>query len=57
MIHGHDGCSVVQSKSALLLRYSSSKLGMHLIAVTGITDMNVLLFTGSRWGAVIEYWV
>jgi hypothetical protein len=48
MMHGHDGCSVVQSKNALLLRYSSSKLGMHLIAVTGITDMNVTPFTGNR---------
>jgi hypothetical protein len=57
MMYGHDGCSVVQSKCALLLRCSSSKLGMHLIAVTGITDMDVLPFTGNRWGAVIEYWV
>jgi hypothetical protein len=48
MMHGHDGCSVVQSKSALLLRYSSSKLRLHLIAVTGMDDMNVLLFTGNR---------
>jgi hypothetical protein len=56
-MHGYDGCSVVQSKCALLLRYSTSKLGMHLIAVTGITDMNVLPFTANRWGAVIEYWV
>jgi hypothetical protein len=23
----------------------------------GLTDMNVLPFTGNRWGAVIEYWV
>jgi hypothetical protein len=57
MVYGHGGCYLVQSKSVLWVRYSKSKLRLHLIAVTGMDDMNVLLFTGNRWGAVIEYWV